>query len=144
MIKISKVSKGLAAMIAMAVLIGLTPVAMLGGCGKKGPPKPPTGSMPPEVRDLGYGVSNSTIKLSWTIPQPDEEAQLPITGFLIFRSQQSLGERECPNCPILFKSIGDVPVRGFGSRSTRRAGDNVYRNHRTRLSVYLQGPRIQC
>lgn len=114
MIKISKVSKGLAAMIAMAVLIGLTPVAMLGGCGKKGPPKPPTGSMPPEVRDLGYGVSNSTIKLSWTIPQPDEEAQLPITGFLIFRSQQSLAERECPNCPILFKSIGDVPVRGPG------------------------------
>ena len=114
MIKISKVSKGLPAMIAMVVLIGLTPVAMMGGCGKKGPPEPPTGSRPPTVRDLGYGVSKNTIKLSWTIPQPDEEAQVLITGFLIFRSQQSLVERECPNCPILFKSIGDVPVRGPG------------------------------
>jgi len=101
-------------MIAMAVLIGLTLVAIMGGCGKKGPPEPPTGSRPPTVRDLGYSVSNNTINLSWTIPQPDEEAQLPITGFLIFRSQQSLVERECPNCPILFKSIGDVPVRGPG------------------------------
>jgi hypothetical protein len=114
MIKISKVSKGLPAMIAMAFLIGMTAVAMMWGCGKKGPPEPPTGSRPPRVRDLGYSISNNSIKLSWTIPQPDEEAQLPIAGFLIFRSQQSVVERECPNCPIRFKHIGDVPVRRPG------------------------------
>lgn len=118
MMKISKVSKGLRAMMAMAVLIGLIAAVMMGGCGKKGPPEPPTGSRPPRVRDLGYGISQNTIKLSWTIPQPDEKAQLPISGFLIFRSQQSLIERECPNCPILFKTIGDVPVRGPGPGQT--------------------------
>ncbi len=112
--KISKVSKNLPAMMAMAVLIGLTASVMMWGCGKKGPPEPPTGSRPPRVRDLGYGISQNTIKLSWTISQPDEKAQLPIRGFLIFRSQQSLIERECPNCPKLFKTIGDVPVRGPG------------------------------
>jgi hypothetical protein len=114
MMKMLKVSRGLPAMMAMAVLIGLTPVVMMWGCGKKGPPEPPTGSRPAKVRDLGYGVSKNTIKLSWTIPQPDESAQLPISGFLIFRSQQSLIERECPNCPVQFKTIGDVPVRGPG------------------------------
>ena len=114
MMIISKISKGFPVMIAVAFLIGLTPVVMMWGCGKKGPPEPPTGSKPPRVRDLGYGISKNTLKLSWTIPQPDEKAQLSISGFIIFRSQQSLIERECPNCPILFKTIGDVPVRGPG------------------------------
>jgi len=114
MMKMLKASRGLPAMMAMAVLIGLTASVMIWGCGKKGPPEPPTGSRPARVRDLGYGVSKNTIKLSWTIPRPDETAQLPISGFLIFRSQQSLIERECPNCPVQFKTIGDVPVRGPG------------------------------
>lgn len=112
--KISKAPKDLAAMIALTVLIILATGFMIWGCGKKGPPKPPSGSRPPRVRDLGYGISKNTIKLSWTIPQPDEKDQLPITGFLIYRAQQPAIERECPNCPIRFIVIGDVPVRGPG------------------------------
>ena len=112
--KISKVQKGLPAAIAMAVLIGLTPVVMMWGCGKKGPPEPPTGSRPPKVTDLSYGISKNTIKLSWTVPRPDETSRLPVTGFLIFRSQRPVLEADCPNCPTLFKIIGDVPVRGPG------------------------------
>ena len=105
----------LAAKMALAVLILVTPAVMMWGCGKKGSPEPPTGSRPPRVGDLRYGVSNNTVKLSWTVPETDEKAQLPITGFLIYRFQQSLAERECPNCPIIFKLIGDVPVRSPGS-----------------------------
>ena len=112
---ISKVQKGLPAAIAMAVLIGLTPVVMLWGCGKKGPPEPPTGSRPPAVTDLGYAISKNTVNLTWTVPQPDETARLPVTGFLIFRSLRPLLEADCPNCPMLFKIIGDVPARGPGA-----------------------------
>ncbi len=112
--KISKVPQRLPAMAALAVSILMVTAFMMWGCGKKGPPEPPTGSRPPRVRDLGYGISQNTIKLSWTVPQPDEKAQLAITGFLIFRSQQSVLEKDCPNCPILFKTVGDVPVRGPG------------------------------
>jgi hypothetical protein len=111
----SIVLKSSPAMIAGAVLIGLMLIVILWGCGKKGPPEPPTGSRPPRVSDLRYGISQKTVKLSWNIPQPDEKAQLPIDGFIIFRSQQSLIERECSNCPILFKTIGDVPVRVPGA-----------------------------
>lgn len=57
-------------------------------------------------------VSENTVKLSWTIPQPDEKAQYPVSGFLIFQYQQPLYERECTNCPVIFTQIGDVPVRG--------------------------------
>ena len=81
-------------MIAGALLMGLMLIVILWGCGKKGPPEPPTGSRPPRVSDLRYGISQKTVKLSWNIPQPDEKAQLPIDGFIIFRSQQSLIERE--------------------------------------------------
>ena len=113
--KISKVQIGLPALKALAVLIVLATVIMMWGCGRKGPPEPPTGSRTPSVRDLAYSISNNAIKLSWTIPQPDETAQLPIAGFLIYRSQQPVLEKACPNCPILFKNIGDVPARGPGS-----------------------------
>ena len=100
------------------IAVILAAVVLMPGCGKKGPPEPPTGSRPPRVRDLGYGVSQNTLTLSWSIPRPDEKAQLPIAGFRIYRAQQSVSERECVNCPILFKEIGEVPVRGTGSGQT--------------------------
>jgi predicted small lipoprotein YifL len=113
--KISKVQIDLPAMTALAVLIILVTVSMIWSCGKKGPPVPPTGARTPSVKDLTYEISQNTLKLSWTIPQPDETAQLPITGFLIYRSQQPVLEAACPNCPIQYKSIGDVPAKGPGS-----------------------------
>ena len=100
------------AAIALGLLIWMTSAAVLGSCGKKGPPEPPSGSRPPQVTDLSYIVSENTVKLSWTIPQPDEKAQYPVSGFLIFQYKQPMYERECPNCPIIFTQIGEVPVRG--------------------------------
>ena len=101
-----------AAAIFLAAVIWMASAAVLAGCGKKGPPEPPNGSRPPRVADLNYMVSENTVKLSWTIPQPDEKAQYPVSGFLIFQYQQPLYERECTNCPVIFTQIGDVPVRG--------------------------------
>ena len=106
------------AIFALTIALILATVAVVGGCGKKGPPEPPTGSRPPRIKDLGYGVSQNTLTLSWNIPQPDEKAQLPIAGFRIYRAQQSVSERECANCPILFKEIGDVPIRDTGPGQT--------------------------
>ena len=107
-----KISKCYPAVFTLIVAMILAMVALTGGCGKKGPPEPPTGSRTPRVKDLGYSISGNTLTLSWSIPQPDEKAQLPVAGFRIYRAQQPESERECPNCPILFKEIGDVPVRG--------------------------------
>jgi len=87
-------------------------VFMLSGCGKKAPPVPPSGNKPPKVIDLGYSISENTIKLSWTIPKTSDKAKSPVTGFLIYRSKQSSAEADCSNCPIYFLKIGDVLVRG--------------------------------
>ncbi len=113
--KISGVQIGLRTMAALASVSILVTVSMIWGCGKKGPPVPPTGSIPPRVTDLGHSISDNTLELSWTTPQPDETARLPITGFLIYRSQQSLLEAACPNCPIVYRQVGDVPAMGGGS-----------------------------
>ena len=90
----------------------MTSTFMLSECGKKASPKPPSGNRPPEVTDLGYSISANTIKLSWTIPKTSDKAKSPATGFLIYRSKQSSAEDDCPNCPIYFLKIEDVPVRG--------------------------------
>ena len=101
--------------LAMLTLVSVTWMAstcMLSGCGKKAPPKPPSGNRPPQVKDLGYSISTNTIKLSWTIPKTSDKAKSPATGFLIYQSKQSAIEADCPNCPIRFLNIGDVLVRG--------------------------------
>ena len=98
----------------MLVLISATWVAlalMISGCGKKAPPKPPSGNRPPKVSDLAYSISESTIKLSWTVPQTSDKAKSQVIGFLIYRSKQTSIESDCPNCPIYFAKIGDVLVR---------------------------------
>ena len=85
---------------------------MLTGCGKKNMPKPPKGNRPPQVTDLAYTISESSIKLSWTIPETSNKAKSPASGFLIYRSMQSASEANCTNCPVTFLKIGDVPIRG--------------------------------
>ena len=87
-------------------------IFMLAGCGKKARPKPPDVNRPPKVIDLGYSISEDTIKLSWTIPKTSDKAKSQVTGFLIYRSKQSSDEVDCENCPIQFLKIGDVLARG--------------------------------
>ncbi len=86
--------------------------SMLFGCGRKAPPKPPRKSRPPQVIDLGYRISENSVKLSWTIPETSDKDESPATGFLIYRSKQSVSEADCANCPITFAKIEDVPIRG--------------------------------
>ena len=89
--------------------------SMLSGCGRKAPPKPPRASRPPQVVDLGYSISEDSIKLSWTIPKASDNDESSATGFLIYRSKQSVSEADCANCPITFIKIENVPVRAVVS-----------------------------
>ncbi|MEX1329948.1 MAG: hypothetical protein AB1Z29_24370 [Desulfobacterales bacterium] len=89
--------------------------SMLSGCGRKAPPKPPRVSSPPQVIDLGYSISEDSVKLSWTIPETSDKDESPATGFIIYRSKQSVSEADCANCPITFTKIDDVPVRAGAS-----------------------------
>ena len=100
---------------ALTVMLWLAAAMIMGGCGAKGPPQPPSGNRPPQVSDLRYSISDNILKLSWTVPKTTENAKSPVTGFLIFRFQQPVYERECSNCPIIFKQVGEVATRRAGS-----------------------------
>ena len=110
---------------ALALVVWLTAAGLVWGCGKKGPPEPPSGNKPPQVTDLSYSISDNTIKLGWTVPATTATAKTPVTGFLIYQFKQSSQERECPNCPVIFKKVGDVPVRS-GSRGQSSAQPIVF------------------
>ena len=97
---------------ALACATLIISASMLSGCGRKAPPKPPRKSSPPQVIDLGYSISEDSVKLSWTIPKTIDKDESPATGSLIYRSKQSVSEADCVNCPITFIKIEDVPVRG--------------------------------
>lgn len=112
MINYSSAKTKVATAAALMGMIWLAAAIIIGACGKKGPPEPPSGNKPPQVMDLGYSVTGNTIKLSWTIPQTSEKAKSPVAGFVIFQYQQPAHERECSNCPLIFKQVGDVPARG--------------------------------
>ena len=96
---------------ALACATLIISASMLSGCGRKAMPKPPSGDRPPQVIDLGFSISEDTIKLSWSIPKTNDKAKSPATGFLIYRSKQLASEADCANCPMTFIKIGDVPVR---------------------------------
>jgi hypothetical protein len=94
----------------LAVITGISTSGLFAGCGKKAPPEPPIGNRPPKVKNLSFSMTGNTIKLSWMVPAVDSKKTPPVRGFLIYRSKQSSLEADCPNCPLRFVEVGDVPV----------------------------------
>lgn len=73
----------------------------LAGCGKKGPPVAPQRLKLQAVEDLTAEVAaGCEAVLSWTIPKGGDNDAL--TGFELFRAEQSLSSLDCPDCPKNF------------------------------------------
>ena len=108
----------------LLVIIACMFLAVLYGCGKKAPPKPPEGQQqPPVVANLAGDVENGILILNWTVPVPTEQSPLLVSGFNVLVYKQPLGE-PCPNCPPNYKQVGRLSVLGnlevaAGSRSMR-------------------------
>ncbi len=78
------------------------------GCGIKSPPIPPRTEVPKPVEDLTKEINNSTLTLTWTIP--DMKKKDRYEGFLIFRSSTLRSKSGCTNCPKVFKKVAQIPV----------------------------------
>jgi len=85
-----------------------------GGCGKKGPPRPPRRPSPPAVKDLSYAIDNRIVELSWTIQGADDRSASSPVGYKVFRSKLSAQDSSCEKCPIRFVEVGDVMVESKG------------------------------
>lgn len=76
----------------------------LGGCGKKGPPKPPIKKELPKVNNLQAVVVDSGVRITWTMDSRDEEA----AGFKVYRSIPQPETDNCPGCQRNFEIINTV------------------------------------
>jgi len=83
-------------------------VFLLPGCGKKGPPVPPSQKPVPAVSDLKYSIDGDTLTLTWTIPKEIEKGTTVSDGFIVYRYKRPISDSPCKNCPKLFKRVSDI------------------------------------
>lgn len=80
---------------------------LLGGCGKKGPPKPPIKKELPKVKNLQAVVVDAGVRITWTMDSRDEDA----AGFNVYRSEPQPETNDCPGCQRDFEIITTIRVR---------------------------------
>ena len=90
---------------AIIILIFLLP-----GCGKKGPPVPPSQKPVPAVSDLKYSIDGDILTLTWAIPTGKEKVKTAPDGFIVYRYKRPISDSPCKNCPKLFQKVSDIPV----------------------------------
>ena len=84
---------------------------MAPGCGKKGPPVPPTkvGDIPAAPTGLKYTLNGRDLTLTWTCASLQNKEHGPkVEGFEVFMATKPLDG--CQGCPFMFKSLGVVPM----------------------------------
>jgi len=90
------------------IIIALASTAIPVGCGIKGPPRLPEVAAPSAVRNLSVALSGNDIVLSWT-PARSDKANGE-SGYLVYRSAESVDEDECQGCPVLFERVGRISI----------------------------------
>ncbi len=93
------------------VLLGAGILFMAPGCGKKGPPVPPTkdADIPAAPTGLKYTIKDRDLTLSWTCASLQNQEQGPtVEGFEVFMATKPLAG--CQGCPFIFKSLGVVSM----------------------------------
>jgi predicted small lipoprotein YifL len=92
-----------------SLLLLILLLCILTGCGKKGPPAAPSAKPVPPVTDLRVTLGNNRIWLSWSIPDEIKKSKSAVKKFSVFRSKTSIPDPECPDCPIQYKRIAQIP-----------------------------------
>ena len=82
-------------------------VIMVGGCGKKGPPRPPEKKKLPRVEDLRAVVADAGVVLTWTIPSDKGD----VVGFNVYRSKSEPAISDCPGCSREFELLTSMKVK---------------------------------
>ncbi|MFH2046479.1 MAG: hypothetical protein ABIK92_15170 [Pseudomonadota bacterium] len=96
------------------VLIAMTIILSVYGCGRKGPPAAPRQLAVPAVNELKSLVEGDNVILEWTVPKTKEKKAPRITGFVIYQAKYPVAEDICENCPINYKPVAEVSADSAG------------------------------
>ena len=80
---------------------------VVGGCGKKGPPRPPEQKKLPRVEDLRALVADVGVVLTWTITSGKGD----VAGFNVYRSKSEPAISDCPGCTREFELLTTITVK---------------------------------
>jgi len=107
---------------------------MVTACGVKAPPVPPGYVPPVAVRDLQYTLEeDSSVVLSWSLPEPGEGEAFNVEGVKILRSKETLGNAECENCPHVYIEIKDMPL----NKDNQRYRDPLEKGYRYYYKIVI-------
>jgi predicted small lipoprotein YifL len=94
----------------IAAVVALLAVALI-GCGKKGPPRPPTGQLPPSaVTEIKFQVTGAQLELTWTAIGGSHKKDVDPAGFVVYQAKIS-EKTGCRECPLKFAKVADVPLK---------------------------------
>lgn len=119
-------------------IISLTFIFIFASCGKKGPPRPPRELPPPAVRDLSMEQVDDFLTLTWTVPKGKKRIVAGFAGFLVYRSQTPISEKECKGCPVLYTRVADIPIAGEAPGDTMTFSETIKKGYRYiyKVTVY--------
>lgn len=92
------------------VIILLVSLALIAGCGIKGPPLPPLveGNNLARPTNLRYSMDKNQVSLSWDHAVDPVNAKIQPEAFRVYMAIRS--KDDCQGCPFVFESIGEVPM----------------------------------
>ncbi len=91
----------------LLILLISAGILLPAGCGKKGPPVPPSQILTAPVNDLKARVVNGNMTLYWTIPLDSENVTVPLEGYYVFQAEEEVSEGMCEECPRRYTIIGE-------------------------------------
>ena len=89
--------------------VGSMAIILSWGCGLKGKPQPPTRVIPEAPSGLRAEVDAQGVRLSCAVPERNVEGSALTDLEAVEFQRASVGEGDCPTCPMSFNKVGEVP-----------------------------------
>lgn len=93
---------------AMPLVLGIFLCITLSACGVKKLPVAPRATAPGAVTDLRYQQERNQVLLAWSILKGEAAGSSGLSGFNIYMAQYPVDQKDCANCPLLFRRIGQI------------------------------------
>ena len=87
----------------LILIILMTVMISMMGCGKKDDPLPPDIKIPESVKNLKVERIKFGIRVSWQMPEADQS----LKSVKIQKSELETLRKDCPECPRSYSVIGD-------------------------------------
>ena len=98
---------------AMPLVLGILLCLTLSACGVKKPPVAPRAMAPGAVTDLRYQQQRNQVLLAWSVLKGDAAGSSGLGGFIIYMARYPVDQKDCANCPLLFRRIGQIDESGL-------------------------------